>query len=709
MGLIYQVLLTAFFVIVAVWSHADSIRALSFLSFVGIPIWLFLTLVFHQRVLVADEAIESDELRREQDSGLGGAIFEVDNERLLLAQRRLRWMYKWLLPIFTLIIIGLLVWAGSIAPWSFEFSDALEEGQWLQVRHASLVIWFMGGAAFLTFLLSRYVVGMARETEWRLLRSGASWLMGLTLGSVAVAATLAPLHYSDMTTPEHVLAYVLRALLLVLAAEMLLNFVIDFYRPRMPDEEPRPAFESRLLGLFSEPGGVAKSIADAINYQFGFEVSSTWFYQLLQRSFLPLVGVAVLTLFIASSFVFIRADERAVLERFGKRIKIADTQDGSLGPGLHVKMPWPIDKVYKVGVERVHELRLSEVTIGDEEIPEESELLLWTNEHESDPHVQVLVATPRLAAYLTTNDEGETETPGLERVSVVRRDREEGMFSQGGEAVPVSILRTAVVIQYRIRDAWDWLTRYDDPQRVLETIGKRETLRLSASTDVMALLGPDRPRIERQLRRTVQEVANDMNLGIDIVFLGILGVHPPTDTAEAFQDVIGSLQKKRAAIRSAEAQYNEMLTRTAGDVGRAEQLADAIRTVYQLEAAEEVDPQELSQARNRVRDLFFGDADEGILAVGGEASGMIAGARHKRWELENDAHGEAVRFVQQVAAKQAAPLVYGLRAYLEAWADNAQKIRKYINASDVDLSVPAYQLNLQDPPPPMIDLSTNQQ
>jgi hypothetical protein len=50
-----------------------------------------------------------------------------------------------------------------------------------------------------------------------------------------------------------------------------------------------------------------------------------------------------------------------------------------------------------------------------------------------------------------------------------------------------------------------------------------------------------------------------------------------------------------------------------------------------------------------------------------------------------------------------------LRAYLEAWADNAQKIRKYINASDVDLSVPAYQLNLQDPPPPMIDLSTNQQ
>ena len=90
-----------------------------------------------------------------------------------------------------------------------------------------------------------------------MLRSGASWLMGITLGAVAVAATLAVLHYSSAALPERVLAYVLRLLLLLLAVEITFNFVLDFYRPRGPDEEPRPAFDSRLFGLFAEPGGIA--------------------------------------------------------------------------------------------------------------------------------------------------------------------------------------------------------------------------------------------------------------------------------------------------------------------------------------------------------------------------------------------------------------------------------------------------------------------
>ena len=43
------------------------------------------------------------------------------------------------------------------------------------------------------------------------------------------------------------------------------------------------------LQSIAEPGRIGSSIADALNYQFGFEVSKTWFYQLLSRACVPLI------------------------------------------------------------------------------------------------------------------------------------------------------------------------------------------------------------------------------------------------------------------------------------------------------------------------------------------------------------------------------------------------------------------------------------
>ena len=86
-------------------------------------------------------------------------------------------------------------------------------------------------------------------------------------------------------------------------------------------EIARPSFDSRLLGLITEPGGIAKSIADAVNYQFGFEVSKTWFYQLLQRWLSPIIAVAMAVILLLTSVVIIDADEQVVIERFGNRLQ----------------------------------------------------------------------------------------------------------------------------------------------------------------------------------------------------------------------------------------------------------------------------------------------------------------------------------------------------------------------------------------------------
>ncbi len=674
LGLIFQLLLSAFYIVLTVWSGSEAMRGLTLLTSVGTLIWVFLVLIYHQRVLVQEEAFESEQLRKERAAG-GGAIFDVDDEQLLLARRRLRWMYRWVLPGFTVLIIVLLV-AAALFRWPWTLGVGVRTESWKTIENTGLLTWFVGGTAFLAFLFSRYATGMARQAEWRMLRAGASFLMGVTLGAVALTATLAAVHFAVSPVPERVLAYVLRILLLVLAAEFTLNFVLDFYRPRSVDEEPRPAFDSRLLGLFSEPGGIARSIADAINYQFGFEVSSTWFYKLLQRSVVPLLGFAVAAMLAISSLVFIEANEEGIVERYGRPLPEV------LQPGLHVKYPWPIDVVRKVATSTIHELKIGikPEAQPEEQRPDREELILWTNKHSQEPHLEVIVATPKLESFVrslatTTSPAG---TAATTQPSI-----------RPAEAVAVSILRVAVSLQYHIRDAKRWIETYSDPEAMLRSLADREIMRYSASVDVGGLLGSQRTALEKQLWKTIQESADRAGLDVEIVFFGLQGVHPPEPTAESFQDVVGAEQKMTAAIRAAEAEAKKRLSEVAGDETRAKSLADAIRTQNALVTRAGATQEEREAAKVKV--------EQALRGIGGRAAEAITKARARRWELENAAHAQALAFRQEMVAKNMAPAAYRLRKVLEAVTQSLGNVRKYIVPGGSGADAPTLQLNLQDP------------
>ena len=682
-GLVFQIALGIFFTLLWAWSGSEAVRGLFLLAWLGLPIWLLLLLIYHQRVLVQDETLESEHLRKQREL-TGEGIFDLENEELLLARRRLRMMYKWLLPAFTIAMILGLALAGLFAfPWAW--NQELGAVGWPEIERGSVTVLMilLTLVAFLSFLLSRWVVGLARYPEWRLLRSGASYLMGMTLASAILLAALLTIYLTGQPWPEHLTAKLLRGLLLVLGTEVLLNFVLDFYRPRGPDEEPRPAFDSRLLGLFTEPGGIARSIADAINYQFGFEVSTTWFYQLLQRSFGPLVGFAVFTLFFASGFVFVDADEKVVIERFGV------PQTDVLQPGAHVKWPWPIDKAYPVAVGRIHELQLGDVE-SDPLIDESKEpLYLWTNKHSKEPHLPVLIATPKLTRYLTAPEQQDITT----QPSSAPTPGDTVTASGSGKAVPVSQLRVAVRIQYQILDAYQWVNTYADPEETLRALANREVMRYCASVDVKGMLGPDHGRIEQALTETIQAKARQANLGVDILFLGVVGIHPPETTAEEFQKVVGAEQKRLATISGAWEDYNRKLAEVAGsallddgnddpddDEMLAEGLARAIRKVKALEADPQTPAAELAAARKKQNGYFFGDRRTN--GVGGQSAQILAKGRAKRWQHENEAHAQHLRFIEEMKVRNAAPGIYRMRKYLETLADSVGRIRKYVLTTD---------------------------
>ena len=76
-----------------------------------------------------------------------------------------------------------------------------------------------------------------------------------------------------------------------MAVEVLLTLLLEIYRPRVKGQLARPLYDSRVIGLLTQPESLFTTAAQTLDYQFGFKVSETWFFQVLKEN-LPLLLLA---------------------------------------------------------------------------------------------------------------------------------------------------------------------------------------------------------------------------------------------------------------------------------------------------------------------------------------------------------------------------------------------------------------------------------
>lgn len=636
--------------------RSDAALTVARLVAVGTPVWIVIYLVFRQLHRVALESLETEELRRARAAGVTTTIFEVDDEGLLLEQNRLQWLIRWMLPAATVIVAALLL-GGHFAWWRWTLASAFGADGFRRTSEPTLCMWFVVFVGFANFLYAWYVLALSKLSGWKLLHGGAVCMAANALACLLFAAAL--MLTTSLTWAEPLVGYVLRVALLVIGVELAFNFVLDFYRPRLRGEIPRPSFDSRLLGLVSEPAGIAKSLAEAANYQFGFEVSSTWFYKLLQRWLFPLMVFTAAMVLLLTSVVVVDAGEEAVVERWGRPIANGTKV---LAPGLHFKYPFPIDVVYRAPARRTQEVVLGEATQGDDE--DTRKAILWTEAHEYVPELMVLVAGPKSASAAPGAPAGTTMS---------------GTASEGTESVPVSLLMLSVPIHYRITDTAKYLYRYADPLKLLESVAYQYLCDYAAGVDIDAFMGPGRERINSELRELLQSRVNHLDMGIEIIFVGIRGAHPPSkdQVAGAFQKVISAQTNMAATIHAAEGEARRILITVAGTEAQARQLDEAVKKRDRLQGDPSAPSDAYRAADQEVNDLLFGNPAKGIPSIGGQAAAMMADARADAQRMVSDAAFKARRFEADVAAFEVAPQLYKQRKLLELY-ENIDLIRKFV-------------------------------
>ena len=625
------------------WSGFFGVWSAGWLLLSAALIWFVLVIQFHTRSLAEQEKLDMSRLAGEKQSA---EIFQAKGEHATLfaaAQRRLQIFEKWFLPVFS---ASIAVYQTGIGLYLLKSVSA---GADIETKQPLVCAICMMAIAFISFLISRYATGMSAQPQWKPLRAGGSFLLGAAVLCFALAIGLALAQFKIFVV-VNVIGWVIPILLLVIGIETALNVVLDIYRPRLKGRYSRAAFDSRLLGIINEPGQIFRTAASAIDYQFGFKVSETWFYKLLEKAIVPLILFAVVTLYLLSCIVDIAPNEEAIIEHFGNPLnKSGDVR--LAGPGLTFKWPWPIDIAYKHPTKMVSEMSIGFVPKID---PKRKKVgygpLLWGEAH-YEKEYSLLVAGEQTGAKLT-----------------------EG-------AVPISLVMAAVPVQYRIKDLYKFVYNHNEPEKLLESICYRELTRFAAGAKIEvdteadlehSLLGAGRAEAKEVLTREVQRAADEEGLGVEIVFLGLQGIHPPPEVAADYQKVVGAIQKKQALILNAEAERNKTLSGLVGSVEDADKLCGLAEKYQQSE----------EQNQTEKIEKFGNDLDIAFAEAKGDIFKILAEAQSYAFEKAALAHAAGERFAGQLKAYRSSPGIYVLEQRLAAYEGLPKNIRKFIVVAD---------------------------
>ena len=370
-------------------------------------------------------------------------------------------------------------------------------------------------AAGLALTAARYLAGVepAHFPEGPSLSRGArvvAWIFVLAALSMGLV-------WAEQQTILRVLHY---GVLLVAAASCYGLFTVRRSEGEALETFPLDLPVLRILGSRTN---ILASILDAAEQQLGIDLRSTWALTVVRRSLEPLAITLALAGWLSTSLTVVGLEEQGLVERLGVPLT-----GQPLGPGLHLHWPFPVDRVFRLPVQRVQA-----IAVGHEgEEGNGPENVLWAREHAANEYTLLL--------------------------------------GNGRDLITVD-----AAVQYRIADARAWRYHCQNPADALRAIAYRAVMRSTVNRTLSEALSENVVVLTARMRRMVQQDADALGLGIEVVAFTVGGMHPPVVVAPEYQSVVSAEISKVTAVVNAQVFRNQTVPATDAAVLVRENTAQA--------------------------------------------------------------------------------------------------------------------------------------
>ena len=262
----------------------------------------------------------------------------------------------------------------------------------------------------------------------------------------------------------------------------------------------------------------------AMTHRIDPRASLQWIYYRRQ----PALAAAI-ALIVLNGIYVIPPQETGIIQRFGRKLLPYD------GPGIHYKLPWPIDRLTRVQARRV---RVVEIGYRTNAAASDAEPAAyeWNVQHRSGRFQR----RPEEALMLT-GDQNMIELNAAIHYDLTRPD--EFVFGQfDGDATVRAAAESAV-----------------------------QSVVTGASLDDVLTTG--RAAIEQRVKSQLQARLDRYGSGIRVLSVRLEDVHPSLEVVDAFRDVSGAFEEKNRNINEAEGYRNEQVALARGNAKAS--LADA--------------------------------------------------------------------------------------------------------------------------------------
>ncbi len=330
-----------------------------------------------------------------------------------------------------------------------------------------------------------------------------------------------------------------------------------------------------------------------------------------------------------SGVVLLSEDEQAVVVRFGRFQE-------TIGAGLHWRWPAPFESLRR---ERVGQLRTVQIGFRSAQsvaLVDKKVVVKTGNEVSTGP-----------IEWTTPHSEQDIDAVAPESLVVT------------GDEVPVEL---SAEIQYRISDVKQFVFGSSAPDVVLRATGESLLRQVIARVSLDDVLTDARRTIEDRTAKRLKVAVADYGLGIEVVAVNLLDVHPPKQVVPAYRQVADALELREQFVNEAEAYYARKVLSAAGE--------NAIR---ELSASVEHKERRGEATVGAIVGWSLTDdiwtkliaESNGPMLLSGEAAARLEAARQQQTQQVSRATGGAARFSSLLKPYSEQPRLSGTHLYWE--------------------------------------------
>ncbi|MBE0494279.1 MAG: FtsH protease activity modulator HflK [Thiomicrospira sp.] len=239
------------------------------------------------------------------------------------------------------------------------------------------------------------------------------------------------------------------------------------------------------------------------------------------------IFLIVLVIWLLSGIYIVDTAERGVVTRFGAYVT-------ETGPGPHWHIPYPIESVTKVNVDRI---RTTEIG------------------YRSD--AQNRSGSVLAESLMLTRDE--------------------------------NIVDVRIAVQYRVQSASDYLFNVKNPDESLRASSESAIREIVGKNSMDFVLTQGRNEVVALVRELTQKNLNDYQAGLFVTTVNLQDAQPPEQVQSAFADVVKAREDRERLINEAEAYANRILPEARGQAARIVEEARAYRDQVVSEAQGQAD------------------------------------------------------------------------------------------------------------------------